>query len=146
MKKIQDDVSGLKALGQVKTNYPDQVDPEVIEIFPNQFTNRDYQVNFSTSEFTSLCPVTGQPDFGKINISYIPDKFCLESKSLKIYLFSYRNQPTFMETLVNRILDDLVAVCQPRRMTVMGDFSPRGGIGIEVKACYESENDLSLKK
>jgi 7-cyano-7-deazaguanine reductase len=141
MQNIKDDVSGLKALGQVRTNYPDNVDPGVIEVFPNKFQARDYQVTFSTLEFTSLCPVTGQPDFGRINITYVPDKYCIESKSLKIYLFSYRNEPSFMETLVNRILEDLVAACQPRRMNVIGDFSPRGGIGIEVKASFEAENN-----
>lgn len=138
MQNINDDVSGLKALGEVRTNYPDSVNPGVIEIFPNKFSNRDYQVTFSTLEFTSLCPVTGQPDFGKISITYTPDRYCIESKSLKIYLFSYRNEPTFMETLVNRILDDLVNTCQPRKMTVNGDFSPRGGISIEVNACHEA--------
>ena len=131
-----DDVSRLKLLGQSKTNYPTKVDRNILECFPNRFPERDYWVSLSTDEFTSLCPMTGQPDYGTITIKYRPDKLCVESKSLKFYLFSYRQEPTFMETVVNRILDDLVSVVQPREMVVTGAFKPRGGIVIEVEAKY----------
>lgn len=132
----QDDVSGLKTLGQGSTAYPSQADAGLLETFPNTFPGRDYQVTLETQEFTSLCPKTGQPDFGAVTIRYVPDQRCIESKSLKLYLFSFRNEPAFMETLTNRILDDLVAACSPRRMTVTGDFAARGGITISVEAEY----------
>lgn len=132
----KDDVSGLKTLGQGSTQYPSQADAGLLETFPNTFPGRDYLVTLETQEFTSLCPKTGQPDFGAVTIRYVPDKRCIESKSLKLYLFSFRNEPAFMETLTNRILDDLVAACSPRRMTVTGDFAARGGITIRVEAEY----------
>jgi len=131
-----DDVSKLKLLGQSKTKYPTKVDQNILECFPNRFPERDYWVCLTTDEFTSLCPMTGQPDYGTITIKYRPDQLCIESKSLKFYLFSYRQEPTFMETVVNRILDDLVSVAQPREMIVTGKFKPRGGIVIEVEAKY----------
>jgi len=135
----KDDTSQLTHLGHAGTRYPDRVDPTLIETFPNRFPGRGYQVTFETCEFTSLCPMTGQPDFGSITIRYVPGERCIESKSLKLYLFSYRSEPTFMETLTNTILDDLVNACKPRSMTVTGNFRPRGGIGIVVEACYEAE-------
>ena len=128
--------NGLTLLGQTGVKYPDKPDQALLETFPNRFPGRDYQVELETKEFTSLCPVTGQPDFGTITIRYVPGERCLESKSLKLYLFSYRNEPTFMETVTNRILDDLAAVCQPRSMEVIGRFAPRGGIAIVVRATY----------
>ena len=134
MQTPQDDVSGLRALGSSHTEYPGRVSSDVLETFPNTFPDREYLISMETVEFTSLCPKTGQPDFGTITIRYIPDKHCIESKSLKLYLFSYRNEPAFMETLTNRILDDLSQACRPREMTVVGVFSPRGGIGITVEA------------
>lgn len=134
---LQDDTSSLTHLGHVETSYPDRVNPSLLETFPNRFPEREYQVTFETEEFTSLCPMTGQPDFGAITITYVPGERCVESKSLKLYLFSYRSEPSFMETLTNRILDDLVAVLKPRRMLVTGNFRPRGGIGIVVEAGYE---------
>jgi len=134
---LQDDTSSLTHLGHVETSYPDRVDPSLLETFPNRFPEREYQVTFETEEFTSLCPMTGQPDFGTITITYVPGERCVESKSLKLYLFSYRSEPSFMETLTNRILDDLVAALKPRRMLVTGNFRPRGGIGIVVEAGYE---------
>jgi len=108
----------------------------ILESFPNPRPERDYQVTFTFPEFTSLCPVTGQPDFATITVSYVPDKLCVEMKSLKLYFFSFRNQGIFYEAAVNTILDDLVAVLQPRRMTVTGDFAVRGGTKGVVTAEY----------
>ena len=132
----KDDVSTLVTLGQGATAYPRTVTPGLLETFPNAFPGRRYVVTFASEEFTSLCPKTGQPDFGRITIRYVPDATCIESKSLKLYLFSYRDEGTFMETLTNRILDDLVAACQPLEMEVTGDFAARGGITIAVTASY----------
>lgn len=133
---MRDDTSSLSLLGRTKSDYPSRVDPGILETFPNKFSNRDYQVIMLTDEFTSLCPVTGQPDYGTIEVRYVPHKECIESKSLKYYLFSYRQEPVFMETVVNRILEDLVEKCSPRRMTVVGRFRARGGISIDVSADY----------
>jgi len=133
----KDDVSDLKTLGQGATRYPRTVTPAVLETFPNAFPGRPYTVTFRCDEFTSLCPKTGQPDFGTISIRYVPDARCIESKSLKLYLFSYRDEGTFMETLTNRILDDLTAACSPLEMEVTGDFAARGGITIAVTATYK---------
>jgi len=131
-----DDVSDLTLLGKSKTEYREKVSPDILETFPNRFPNREYTVTLASDEFTSLCPMTGQPDYGRIVVEYIPDELCVESKSFKLYLFSYRQEPTFMETVTNRILDDLVQVCSPRKMTVAADFKPRGGIVINVRATY----------
>ncbi|WP_028575771.1 preQ(1) synthase [Desulfonatronovibrio hydrogenovorans] len=136
---MHDDTSSLTLLGRTKADYPSRVDSDILETFPNRFPQRDYQVVMATDEFTSLCPVTGQPDYGTIEVRYVPDQQCIESKSLKIYLFSYRQEPTFMETVVNRILDDLVARCSPRQMKVTGRFKARGGIAIDVAAEYSRE-------
>jgi 7-cyano-7-deazaguanine reductase len=136
--RIKDDVSKLTHLGHMETEYPDHAAPSLLETFPNRFPGREYQITFETEEFTSLCPKTGQPDFGSITITYVPGESCIESKSLKLYLFSFRNEACFMETLTNTILDDLVAACKPRRMIVTGNFRPRGGIGIVVEASYEA--------
>ena len=133
----RDDVSTLKTLGQGATAYPRTVTPGLLETFPNAFPDRRYEVTFQSPEFTSLCPKTGQPDFGTITIRYVPDKLCIESKSLKLYLFSYRDEGAFMETLTNRILDDLVEICQPHHMEVTGDFAARGGITISVTATFD---------
>ncbi|EFL51030.1 7-cyano-7-deazaguanine reductase [Solidesulfovibrio fructosivorans JJ]] len=130
----KDDVSQLKTLGQGATRYPRTVTPSLLETFPNAYPDRRYEVTFSSEEFTSLCPKTGQPDFGRISIRYVPGARCIESKSLKLYLFSYRDEGTFMETLTNRILDDLVAACDPVEMEVTGEFAARGGITITVAA------------
>ena len=133
----KDDTSDLRTLGQGATQYPRTVSPELLETFPNAFPGRPYAVSFRSEEFTSLCPKTGQPDFGTITIRYVPEARCIESKSLKLYLFSYRDEGTFMETLTNRILDDLVAACHPLEMEVTGDFAARGGITISVTATYK---------
>ena len=108
-----------------------------LETFPNPRPERDYQITIRCPEFTSMCPKTGLPDFGEIRIVYTPDQSCIELKSLKYYLHEYRNQGVFYETLTNRILDDLVAACQPRRMVVTGAFTARGGITTSVDATYE---------
>jgi 7-cyano-7-deazaguanine reductase len=107
-----------------------------IETFPNPRPGRDYEIAISTPEFTSVCPMTGLPDFGEIRISYVPDQLCLELKALKYYLLEYRNRGIFYEAATNQILDDLVAACAPRRMTVVGDFTARGGITTSVTAIY----------
>ena len=103
-----------------------------IEIFPNPFPERDYNIDMECPEFTCLCPKTGQPDFGILYISYVPDKLCIELKSLKIYLTSYRNEGGFHEKVVNIILDDLVSACKPKKMKIVGDFNVRGGIHTTV--------------
>jgi 7-cyano-7-deazaguanine reductase len=107
-----------------------------LETFPNPRPERDYEIAIRCPEFTSLCPKTGLPDFGELRITYVPEALCLELKALKYYLVSYRNQGVFYEAATNQILDDLVAACHPRRMTVVGDFTVRGGITTTVTASY----------
>lgn len=109
-----------------------------IETFDNPHPQRDYVIQHVAPEFTSVCPKTGQPDFGAIEIEYVPDRTCIELKSLKFYLQSFRNTGVFYEDVVNRILDDLVAACRPRRMTVTGKFTPRGGIHSVITASHGS--------
>jgi 7-cyano-7-deazaguanine reductase len=108
-----------------------------LETFPNPSPGRDYEIETRFPEFTSVCPMTGLPDFGEIRITYVPDERCLELKALKYYLVGYRNQGIFYEAVTNLILDDLVAACRPRRMTVVGDFSVRGGLKTTVTARHE---------
>ena len=108
-----------------------------LETFPNPRPERDYEIQIRCGEFTSVCPKTGLPDFGEIRITYTPGPSCIELKSLKYYLLDYRNQGIFYEAATNRILDDLVAACQPRRMRVVGAFSARGGITTDVVVTYE---------
>ena len=112
-----------------------------LETFPNPRPERDYIIEMDCPEFTSVCPKTGQPDFGTIRISYVPDQQCIELKSLKLYLWSYREQGIFYEAVTNKILDNLVAACAPRRMTVVGDFNVRGGIRTVVTADYAQEDE-----
>jgi 7-cyano-7-deazaguanine reductase len=107
-----------------------------LETFPNPRPDRDYEVAIRCPEFTSLCPKTGLPDFGEIRITYTPDRKCVELKSLKYYLIDFRNRGIFYEHVTNQILDDLVAALEPRRMTIVGDFSVRGGITTAVTATY----------
>ena len=109
-----------------------------IETFPNPRPERDYEIDIRCPEFTSVCPKTGLPDFGEIRIVYVPDTRCVELKSLKYYLIEFRNKGIFYEQATNQILDDLVAALQPRRMTVVGDFSVRGGIKTAVTATYDA--------
>jgi 7-cyano-7-deazaguanine reductase len=110
---------------------------QTLETFPNPRPERDYEIQIRCAEFTSVCPKTGLPDFGVIHITYTPDQSCIELKALKYYLLEYRNQGIFYEAATNRILDDLVAACRPRRMRVTGAFSARGGITTDVIATYE---------
>jgi 7-cyano-7-deazaguanine reductase len=131
-----DRTAGLRALKQGHTAYPDTPLPDLLETFDNAHPERDYWITFDCPEFTALCPITGQPDFGRIRIRYVPDRTCLESKSLKLYLFAYRNHGAFHEDVVNRVLNDLVRAVAPRRATVTGTFHPRGGIRITVEAQY----------
>ena len=107
-----------------------------LEVFPNPYPKRDYEIRFECPEFTCLCPKTGQPDFAVLRIVYVPDKLCVELKSLKLYLWSYRNEGAFHEAVTNKILDDLVKACRPRRMEIEGDFYVRGGIHTVIKACH----------
>ncbi|MBN3039386.1 MAG: NADPH-dependent 7-cyano-7-deazaguanine reductase QueF [Candidatus Omnitrophica bacterium] len=109
-----------------------------IECFPNQY--KSYEIVLSIPEFTSICPKTGLPDFGIITITYVPNKLCLELKSLKFYILAYRNLGIFNENAVNRILDDMVKACRPKKASVRGEFNPRGGIKIEVSARYPRKN------
>jgi 7-cyano-7-deazaguanine reductase len=111
---------------------------EQLETFPNQYPGRDYTIEIACPEFTSLCPMTGQPDFGTITFTYTPAALCVELKSLKLYLQRFRNQGVFYETLVNRLLDDFVAASQPRRCRVVGAFTPRGGITTTVTCQHET--------
>jgi len=107
-----------------------------IETFDNPHPRRDYVIRHVAPEFTSVCPKTGQPDFATIEIEYVADKLCIELKSLKLYLQGYRNEGVYYEDVVNRILDDLVSTCRPRRITVTGRFTPRGGMHSVVTAEY----------
>jgi 7-cyano-7-deazaguanine reductase len=112
---------------------------DVLETFDNPFPQRDYSIETVCPEFTSLCPKTGQPDFGTLTITYVPDRRCYELKSLKLYLQQYRNHGAFYEAVTNTILDDLVAVTQPRSMKIVGAFTPRGGIRTNVTVDYKKE-------
>ena len=128
--------SDLSLLGSSTAELPLSRQEAVIETFPNPSPGRDYWIQLSTREFTSNCPETGQPDFGKITIRYIPNEKCVETKSLKFYLNAYRHESCFNETAVNWILDDLVKACSPKKMSVCGKFASRGGIRVVVEACY----------
>lgn len=107
-----------------------------VDTFPNPHPRRDYEIEHLAPEFTSVCPVTGQPDFGTVRLLYVPDKLCLELKSYKFYLQSFRNTGIFYEDVTNRILDDLVAFCHPRRMQVITEWTPRGGLRSIIRAEY----------
>ena len=109
-----------------------------IETFKNSHPDRDYEIEMECPEFTCLCPKTGQPDFAELEINYIPDQLCIELKSLKLYLWSFRNEGVFHEKVINDILNDLVRACRPRWMEVVGDFNVRGGIHTTVRASYEA--------
>lgn len=126
---------GLQSLGQ-ETNYVFNYNPGLLETFQNRHTENDYWVRFNCPEFTSLCPITGQPDFAEIRINYVPDQLMVESKSLKLYLFSFRNHGDFHEDCVNTIMKDLIKLMQPKYIEVIGLFTPRGGISIHPFANY----------
>jgi 7-cyano-7-deazaguanine reductase len=123
----------LTLLGKSEARLPASPAEARLETFPNP-AKRIYRIRFETADFTSLCPVTGQMDFAQITIEYIPAKLCVESKSLKFYLASYRNERAFNEAVTNRILDDFVRACAPRQATVTAEFSARGGIALTVRA------------
>ncbi len=130
-------IEGLTLLQKSSTTvYRDSPEDAILETFPNKYPHRNYTIEFDCPEFTSLCPITGQPDFATIKITYIPDLKCVESKSLKIYLFAFRNCGMFHEEITNRILDDFIAACDPRWISVRGIMNPRGGIRIDVTAEY----------
>lgn len=126
----------ITLLGKNHTEYKSDYNPEVLETFPNKHPDNDYFVKFNCPEFTSLCPITGQPDFATIYISYIPDKIMVESKSLKLYLFSFRNHGDFHEDCMNIIMKNLVKLMDPRYIEVWGKFTPRGGISIDPYCNY----------
>ena len=136
MPRTESERDGLTLLGNKNTKYSDTYSPEVLETFVNKHPDNDYMVTFNCPEFTSLCPITGQPDFAKIIINYIPDKRMVESKSLKLYLFSFRNSGDFHEDCINIIMKDLVKLRDPKYLEVRGIFTPRGGISIYPFANY----------
>ena len=127
---MRNDLDELKSLGR-RTDAPKTYDPTVLEAFSNRHADRDYWVTFTAPEFTTLCPKTGQPDFATLTIRYIPSKKLVESKSLKLYLFGFRNHGDFHEDVVNVIYDDLVRLLKPKYMEVIGKFAARGGISID---------------
>ena len=133
--------SKLKLLGRSELRLPRSPDHATLETFPNRTPGRNYRIHLSAPEFSSLCPVTGQPDAAHVEIVYVPDKLCLETKSLKFYLASYRNFPAFNEAVVNRILDDLVSACAPKQMRIRGQFGARGGIRLTCEARFPDWND-----
>jgi 7-cyano-7-deazaguanine reductase len=134
--RTKEELSGLKLLGHRGVEYPTDYAPELLETFENKHQDNDYFVKFNCPEFTSLCPMTGQPDFATITISYIPDVKMVESKSLKLYLFSFRNHGDFHEDCVNIIMKDLIKLMDPKYIEVWGKFTPRGGISIDPYANY----------
>lgn len=139
MPRNEKEKAGLTLLGNKSTEYRDDYAPEVLECFINKHPDNDYMVSFNCPEFTSLCPITGQPDFAKIVINYIPDEKMVESKSLKLYLFSFRNRGDFHEDCVNIIMKDLKKLMNPKYIEVKGIFTPRGGIAIYPFANYGRE-------
>lgn len=131
----RDDVTGLRLLGGGSLpSVADGPRASLLEAFPNRYPHRPYVISITFPEFTSLCPVTGQPDFGTISVEYIPDEWCVESKSFKLYMFAFRTHQSFMESITNTILEDLVAVLAPAWCRVKGLFVPRGGTRIHVFA------------
>ena len=130
------ELGDITLLGNQKTKYPDDYAPEVLETFPNKHPENDYFVKFNAPEFTSLCPITGQPDFATIYISYVPGEEMVESKSLKLYLYSFRNHGDFHEDCMNIIMKDLIRLMDPKYIEVWGKFTPRGGISIDPYCNY----------
>ena len=144
--RTSQELDGVTLLGSQRTQYPTDYAPQMLETFVNKHPENEYLVTFNCPEFTSLCPMTGQPDFAKIVISYIPRERMVESKSLKLYLFSFRNHGDFHEDCVNIILNDLVRLMNPKYLEVTGIFTPRGGISIYPFANYADEEHQSLKQ
>ncbi|MBX9743310.1 MAG: preQ(1) synthase [Chthoniobacterales bacterium] len=147
-KPLTSNTKGLTLLGAGSLPQVDVPSTALLETFVSPAPKRRFEICFRTSEFTSMCPITGQPDYATITIRYVPKERCVESKALKLYLGSFRNQGVFAESIVNRMLDDLVEVLSPRSITVTGDFTPRGGIGLCVEASYPEKihKDGSDKK
>lgn len=139
MTKTRED-EGLELLGNQQVSYPTGYAPEMLETFQNKHPENDYWVRFNCPEFTSLCPITSQPDFATIYINYVPDERMVESKSLKLYLFSFRNHGDFHEDCVNTIMKDLIELMDPKYIEVWGEFTPRGGISIHPYANYGRPN------
>lgn len=147
--RTSEELTGVTLLGNQNTIYSDDYNPGVLETFDNKHPDNDYVVTFDAYEFTSKCPKTGQPDFAKVTISYIPRTKMVESKSLKLYLFSFRNHGDFHEDCMNIIMKDLVALMDPKYLEVRGIFSPRGGISIFPFATYvgdEKYRDLEIQR
>lgn len=138
-KKSEKQKPSLRLLGNA-SSLPQQPSVEILETFPNSHPGRGYVIRVDTKDFSSVCPVTGQPDYAEIVIEYVPADRCVETKSLKYYLAAFRNTPSFNEQIVNRILDDLVAVCAPESMMVRGAFSARGGLALTVTATHEARH------
>ena len=134
--RTAEEKQGITLLGNQKAKYPDDYAPQMLETFINKHQDNDYFVKFNCPEFTSLCPITGQPDFATIYISYIPDVRMVESKSLKLYLYSFRNHGDFHEDCVNIIMKDLIKLMDPKYIEVWGKFTPRGGISIDPYCNY----------
>lgn len=130
------EIPGISLLGKQNVAYKYDYKPDVLETFENKHQENDYFVKFNCPEFTSLCPITGQPDFATIYISYVPNKYMVESKSLKLYLFSFRNHGDFHEDCVNKIMKDLIKLMDPKYIEVWGKFTPRGGISIDPFCNY----------
>lgn len=136
MSRNTKELQGVTHLGSNHTEYNFDYEPSLLETFANKHTERDYFVKFNCPEFTSLCPKTGQPDYATIYISYVPEKRMVESKSLKLYLFSFRNHGDFHEDCVNVIMNDLIMLMDPKYIEVWGKFLPRGGISIDPYCNY----------
>ena len=134
--RTKEELAGVTALGSGHTEYKSTYDPSVLEAFPNKHEEAPYLVKLNCPEFTSLCPITGQPDFATITISYVPGEKMVESKSLKLYLFSFRNHGDFHEDCVNIIMKDLIRLMDPKYIEVWGKFTPRGGISIDPYCNY----------
>ena len=146
--RTNEEMGNVTLLGNQHTEYPTDYDPSVLQTFANKHPNRDYFVKFNCPEFTSLCPITGQPDFATLTISYVPGEKMVESKSLKLYLFSFRNHGDFHEDCINIIVNDLVALMDPNYLEAWGKFTPRGGISIDPEVAWErlSRHDLYPEK
>lgn len=146
MSRNKEELNGVTLLGNQNTKYETDYNPSVLETFVNKHPENEYLVTFNCPEFTSLCPKTGQPDFAKIIINYIPNVKMVESKSLKLYLFSFRNHGDFHEDCVNMIKNDLVKLMEPKYLEVIGVFMPRGGISIYPVATYADADHKDLEK
>jgi 7-cyano-7-deazaguanine reductase len=136
-------IGRLTLLGRSEAKIPRSPNEARLETFPNPAPRRNYRIHFETDDFTSVCPITGQPDFARIDVDYVPERLCVESKSLKFYLASYRNERAFNEAVTNRILDDFVKACAPREAIVTAQFSARGGIALTVRVEHLGKGKIS---